>query len=299
MLGSLGTKANSLDHTRYWFSRGLIKCTIQPRFNSETILTVKTWVLPSITGIMPSQSLSADIKDHYADLALADPLFPVASSVDLLLGADLFPSIVDGRKITVSRSLPTAFNSIFGWILIGPVGPPMHNPDQSCPVSLTTSLETLIDRFWHVEEPILAPLSFTDDGKCEELFCSEYKRLPSGRFSVPLPVRKPLAYMMFTGSRDVAIKRFESLEGKLSKDAQLRELYVNFMSEYVALGHMSVAKTDGQYFILHHAVFRPDVSQSKIRVVFDAFASGYCCPSLKSCLYQGPILQQDIIDILT
>lgn len=105
--------------------------------------------------------------------------------------------------------------------------------------------------------------------------------------------------MMFTGPRVVAIKRFESLERKLSKDAQLRELYVNFMSEYVALGHMSVVKTDGQYFISHYAVFRPDVSQSKIRVVFDAFVSGYCCPSLKSCLYQGPKLQQDIIDILT
>lgn len=279
--------------------KGLVECTVQPRFASEPILAVKAWVLPSITGIMPRRSLSPDIKDRYANLALADPFFHVASPVDILLGADLFPSIVDGRKISVDTSLPTAFNSVFGWILIGPVILSTDNPMQSCPVSLTTSLETLIDKFWHVEEPTLSPLSFTDDGRCEELFRSECKRLSSGRYSVPLLVHKPLSDMTFTGSRDLAIKRFESLERKLSKDVQLRGLYNKFMSEYLALGHMSVAKIDGQYFIPHHAIYRPNINQSKIRVVFDASASNYQCPSLNSCLYQGPKLQQDIVDVLT
>lgn len=71
-------------------------------------------MLPSITDFMPRRSLSTDIKDRYADLALANPLFHITSPVNLFLGAELFSFIDDGRKIDVDRSLPTAFNSISG-----------------------------------------------------------------------------------------------------------------------------------------------------------------------------------------
>ncbi|XP_025406837.1 uncharacterized protein LOC112680837 [Sipha flava] len=97
----------------------------------------------------------------------------------------------------------------------------------------------------------------------------------------------------------MAVKRFESLERKLSADQTLRHLYREFMSEYLALGHMSIAKSPGQYFIPHHAVYRPDDGDSKIRVVFDASAHGPRGPSLNQCLHPGPKLQQDIIDVLT
>lgn len=89
---------------------------------------------------MSHRSLSADIKDRYVDLALADLFSHIAFPVNLLLGADLFPSM--------GVRLPTTFNSIFGWILImGLVKPSRYKPVQSCPVSLTVSIETLTDRF--------------------------------------------------------------------------------------------------------------------------------------------------------
>lgn len=279
--------------------RGTVECTVQPRFAQEPQLKTTAWVLPSITSNMPRHSLATSVKDQFANLALADPTFDVASPVDVLLGADLFSQILDGRKVTVTDNLPTAFSSIFGWILIGPVLQTDVERHTALPVSLTVSIENLLERFWRVEEPAMPPLSFTEDGRCEEAFVSEYKRLPSGRFAVPLPTRTATSSLTFPGSREHAIKRFENLEKRLSSDFKLRELYSNFMAEYLALDHMSVAKTPGTYFIPHHAVYRPADGDGKIRVVFDASARGSRGPSLNECLLQGPKLQQDIVDVLT
>jgi len=229
-------------------------------------------------------------------LALADPDFHIAAPVDLLLGADLFSSIVDGRQVVVDKSLPAAFSSCFGWILIGSVSPSDILIPKTTAVSLLTSVEQLVDRFWHVEEPDVAPLRFTDPGKCEIAFRDNVVRDESGRFSVPLPFRVPVHDHLFPGSRTVAAKRFEYLERKLSSNDQMRTKYNNFMSEYLSLGHMSVASTPGLYFIPHHAVCGAD---EKFRVVFDASASVADGSSLNSSLFAGPKLQQDIVDVLT
>lgn len=158
--------------------------------------------------------------------------------------------------------------------------------------------EELMERFWRIEEPNVAPSVFTDAGKCEEMFKTKHQRMSSGRFMVPLPMRVPISKMSFPGSRDMAEHRFKSLERKLTANSKLRTLYSAFMDEYVSLGHMSVAKTPGQYVIPHHAVYRPDDGDDKIRVVFDASARCSRSPSLNQCLYQGPKLQQDLVDIL-
>ncbi|CAI6351321.1 unnamed protein product [Macrosiphum euphorbiae] len=279
--------------------KGIVECHIRPRFASEPSLTVQAWVLPSITSDMPRTSIPVDIKDRFSTLALADPQFNVASPVDMLLGADVFSAILDGRQIKIDEALPTAFSSIFGWVLIGPLPATATCHVLTTPVSLATSIETLMDKFWSVEEPDAAPPSFTDDGWCESHFRAEHTRLPSGRFQVPLPTRKPVSELSFPGSRSVALKRFESLERKLMSNPTLRVAYCAFMSEYLSLGHMSVAATPGRYVIPHHAVCNQSNGDLKIRVVFDASAVSHDGTSLNGCLMQGPKLQQDIVDILT
>ncbi|XP_016661601.2 uncharacterized protein LOC107884315 [Acyrthosiphon pisum] len=276
--------------------QGRVDCHVVPRYASDPVLAFESWVLPSITGDLPRHSLEPSVRDKFSHLALADPDFHIAAPVDLLLGADLFPSIIDGRQVVVNKSLPAAFSSCFGWILIGSVSPSDISTPQTTAVSLLTSVEQLIDRFWHIEEPDVAPLKFTDAGKCEAVFRDNVVRDGSGRFSVPLPFRVPLHDNLFPGSRAVAAKRFDHLERKLSTNDQMRTKYNNFMSEYLSLGHMSVASTPGRYFIPHHAVCGAD---EKFRVVFDASASVADGSSLNSSLFPGPKLQQDIVDVLT
>ncbi|XP_022165278.1 uncharacterized protein LOC111030191 [Myzus persicae] len=279
--------------------QGRVEFSVQPRFAVEPVLAVHAWVLPSITADLPRTTLPSTMKDRFSDLALADPTFNVAAPIDILLGGDMYPSIMNGKKIIVDDSLPAAFSSIFGWVLIGPVSNNKIGPVHSLPVSLTASIEGLMEKFWHVEEPVAAPDNFTDEGRCESIFREQFIRLPSGRFSVPLPFRVSVSDSTFAGSRDTAVRRFESLERKLSGDRKLRELYVNFMRDYISLGHMSIATSPGTYYIPHHAVYRPEIDNNKLRVVFDASAGNPRGPSLNSCLSPGPKLQQDIVDIIT
>ncbi|XP_025417938.1 uncharacterized protein LOC112688790 [Sipha flava] len=278
--------------------QGRVDCVIQPRYSNEPVLSVQAWVLPSITNDLPRNILPIGIKDRFSNLALADPSFHITAPVDLLLGGDVYATIMDGRKITVDKNLPVAFSSVFGWILMGPMSEGELVPFHSLPVSLTISLEGLMHRFWEVEEPEVAPETFTDDGRCEQIFRDGHVRLPSGRFAVPLPFRAPVSDNTFARSRETAIKRFESLERKLSTDLKLRSLYKDFMAEYLALGHMSVATTPGQYYIPHHAICKSDGADTKIRVVFDASAKGPTGMSLNRALLPGPKLQRDIVDIL-
>lgn len=277
--------------------QGRVECIVQPRFASDPVLPVQAWVLPTITSDLPQKSLAACVKDRYSNLALADPSFYLTSPIDLLLGGDVYGSIMDGRKVSIDDTLPTAFSSVFGWILIGPVVDPVSYSYQSLPICMTASIEGIMERFWHVEEPEIAPVTFTNEGCCEQIFRDEMTRMPSGRFAVPLPFRGPAD--TYVGSREVAVRRFEALERKLSANPLLKSLYVKFMSEYIALGHMSVTTSPGRYIIPHHAVYRPEVDLNKIRVVFDASARGFRGKSLNECLWSGPKLQQDIVDVLT
>jgi len=247
---------------------------------------------------MPSQSISNQVADKYKHLALADPSFAVSGKIDLLLGADIFARILNGKRVSVGDSYPVAFGSIFGWIIIGPVPSSNNYVSTSHFISLVSSIESLMDKFWQVEEPEAAPETFTSDGKCEELFHDKCSRDESGRFVVPLVFRQPVADNTFSGSRAVAVKRFESLERKLMSDSRLRDAYCTFMAEYLSLGHMSPALHTGSYFIPHHAVFKASDSLDKIRVVFDASAQSFSSTSLNQCLFAGPKLQQDVIDVL-
>lgn len=70
------------------------------------------------------------------------------------------------------------------------------------------------------------------------------------------------------------------------------------MLDYEISGYMSVVTTPGTYFIPHHPVFKGDLKNAKLRVVFDASAAVSSGRSLNQCLHVGSKLQQDIVDVL-
>lgn len=277
--------------------KGLTSCTITPRFESNTELEVNTWVLPTITVNLPTSPLPASIKSSYAHLALADPKFDIPATIDLLLGADLYHHVFDGKQYSEEGN-PTAYSSIFGWILIGPVYPAAASYHQAVVVSLATSLEDMVRKFWEVDEPTTAPSETTEDGFCEKLFFEHTMIDRSGRYIVPLPFRDANPQEMLKGTRNIAQKRFLNLERRLILNPTLYEAYRDFMAEYVRLGHMQVANTPGDYIIPHHAVTKDENGKLKIRVVFDASSRSSGGHSLNDVLLTGPKLQNDITDIL-
>uniref|UniRef100_A0A2S2NNC8 Integrase catalytic domain-containing protein n=1 Tax=Schizaphis graminum TaxID=13262 RepID=A0A2S2NNC8_SCHGA len=278
---------------------GIVNCNVQPRYAEEPVLPIKAWVFSTITANMPRQPLSKVVSEKYRHLALADPSFTTPSAIDLLLGADIFAQVLNGKRVSFGETFPVAFGSVFGWIIIGPVPNSTSQSPHSCPISLlNVSVESLLDKFWSIEEPAAAPEIFTEEGQCESLFRMGCTRSSSGRFTVPLPFRQPVTDELFRGSRTVAIKRFEYLERRLSADHRLRDLYIKFMSEYCSLGHMSPTSNPGSYYIPHHAVYQPSETDPKIRVVFDASARAFNGVSLNNCLLPGPKLQRDVVDVL-
>ncbi|XP_050540332.1 uncharacterized protein LOC126904971 [Daktulosphaira vitifoliae] len=231
-------------------------------------------------------------------LQLADPYFDIPSPIDMLLRADIFSKIMTGDRRDLGADLPTAFGSIFGWLLIDSAG---QRQTYSNVTSLTVtipSLEQLVEKFWEIENVKSAQLEFTDNEACEVLFQNEYQGDSDGRVSVPLPFHVQVKSHSFIGSKQVTLKRFEHLERKFKTNDKLYESYKTFMSDYETLGHMKRATEPGIYFIPHHAVRMDDTPDGKFRVVYDTSAKDITGRSLNDCLYNGPKLQQDIVDVL-
>lgn len=118
------------------------------------------------------------------------------------------------------------------------------------------------------------------------------------RFVVSLPAKDNRINL--EDSFELAKGRFRSLQRKFCKDGELDKNYKEFMLEYESLGHMArvpeheISKPD-VYYIPHHVVFK----DSKIRVVFDASAKTTNNLSLNDNLLAGPVIQQDIFEIIT
>lgn len=203
-------------------------CVIFPRYEPDSTIEVNAWVIPKITINVPNVPLPSLIKNRLSHLALADPTFDIPAPIDLLLGADLYHHVINEKKYSESEVLPTAYSSIFGWILIGPV--------NSCQVvshqSFIVSLEDMLLKFWETEEPVNAPIEVTEDGLCEKLFFENSYRNKSGRFVVPLPFKDLNPETALKGSKSMATKRFLNLERKLLTNPMLYNEYRKFMDEY-------------------------------------------------------------------
>lgn len=83
----------------------------------------------------------------------------------------------------------------------------------------------------------------------------------------------------------------------------MKPAYVDFMNEYIALGHMKPIdkhefSTREPNFIPHHAVYKESSTTTKTRVVFDASCATSNKLSLNDILLVGPQLQCDLASTL-
>ena len=87
------------------------------------------------------------------------------------------------------------------------------------------------------------------------------------------------------------------------KNPSLSVKYIDFMKEYIDLGHMKEISSGNinaeGYYIPHHAVAKSHSSNGKIRVVFNASQKTSNGESLNSIMLSGPRLQADLWIILT
>ncbi|XP_070067105.1 uncharacterized protein [Drosophila virilis] len=103
---------------------------------------------------------------------------------------------------------------------------------------LDVRLSKLVRRFWEIEslgEPTVKAAK--EEAECEQHFANNFSRLPSGEYSVRLPLKRSAE--LLGKSYGQAHLRFLSLERKLGRNSHLKELYSAFIKEFLDLNHMS------------------------------------------------------------
>lgn len=282
-------------------SSATVRLSLRSRIDPNATLSFSAAVLSKLTKLLPQQRIERKSWEHLRGLQLADPNFAEPSSIDCILGADVYPLIILPGLRTGIPGSPIAQQTSLGWILTGPATAPIGiTPINSftTTVSRETDLSEQLRRFWEIEETTCTKKILTDDEKaCEEHFCSTHCRDTTGRYVVRLPFKeKPT----LTGSRKIALRRLTQMERRFQKDVHLQQAYGDFMKEYEELGHMRRSTYDqvltpDMCYIPHHAVVQSD--SKKLRVVFDAAqVAGERC--LNDYLYTGVKLQTDITTIL-
>lgn len=275
-------------------TQGVLNCCLRSLTNPTTYHT-KVVVLDHITSSLPQTNIPVVFREKYSKFALADSQFWKTGPIDFLLGADLFYDVLSGKPIFVAPNIPKVTPTVFGYVIGGRFQKPDH---QHKTVSLFVQNDELTDilkRFWAVEEVAEKKLMSPADTFCEEHFQKTHYRTPEGRYVVSLPFNKPPPDL--SKSHYLAAKRFHNLEQKLSRNPQLNSAYSEFMQEYLNLDHMSPSTVEAAYTIPHHAVFKSNENNPKLRVVFDASCST-SLGSLNDCLHAGPTLQNDIGEII-
>nr|XP_041630604.1 uncharacterized protein LOC121502051 [Drosophila kikkawai] len=156
-------------------------------------------------------------------------------------------------------------------------------------------METLLTKFWEVED-LPCRLVKETDKLCEDFFVRTTTRSCDGKYIVSLPF-KDSEHIDLGHSRSSALAQFLRNETRLKKEPALKDTYDSVIQEYIDLGHMKPVppNTDKiNFYLPHHAVFKPESATTKVRVVFNASSPSSNGNSLNDILYPGPVLQSDL-----
>ncbi|XP_073811867.1 uncharacterized protein [Musca autumnalis] len=251
--------------------------SISSRLTPSLILETNALVLPQISERLPSFLISPELVCQLPPLCFADAHMFDRRHVDLLLGADLYPQILlDGTQQNVLGSL-LAQNTVFGWILTGPMSiPPVHVFTTTVNCLAEDSLNKTLQRFWELEEIPKRKILSSSDRFCEDNYRTTTSRNGEGRYVVTLPFKSEFPRTLQLGtSRQNAFRQFCRNENALLKKPMVKAVYDDVIREYLHLNHMRPVPplpqdTSNVCYLPHHPVINPDKKTTKLRVVFNA-----------------------------
>ncbi|XP_060519743.1 uncharacterized protein LOC132697963 [Cylas formicarius] len=284
-----------------------VHCEIAPLATKSHTFHVETVVVDQICNKMPNMSFDPNSLEFLKELKLADPQWYTQSEVQLLIGAEIYGSLIQDGHLYFGPNVPTCLNTVFGSTLIGEM-PLDAGPSNSKTISayFTTvsniDLNNALQKFWETEEIPNVLQKPPSDIYCEKYYADTTTRDTNGRYTVSLPFR--ITSPDFGDTRALTLKRFYSLENRLLRNKDLYHSYSEIMEEYLAMGHMRPVSRPSdehlhEYFYIGHlAVIKEDSRSTPVRIVFDASSHATNKPSLNQVLYAGPKLQRDLVTIL-
>ncbi|XP_047995968.1 uncharacterized protein LOC125233866 isoform X2 [Leguminivora glycinivorella] len=261
-------------------------------------------VLDQVTSRFPQNYVDISHLNLPASVQLADPTFNVPSQIDMLLGVEMFWTIVTGA----AKRLPTSkrtflIPSKLGWLIAGPVeGASAHLHTGNTRSHLCLSdLSAQMTKFWETEELPSETDSIKNGSEFEshpinQHFVENTYRQSDGRFVVRLPLKDSPDCL--GNSFNIAKKRLFSLEKRFSNQPELKSMYVDFINEYRDLGHLSESERCYKANHLPHHPVMKESESTRMRTVFHAScptSSGY---SINDIQLVGPNIQSPLFDIL-
>lgn len=284
---------------------------VSDRHGNGFSVHVHALIVPRVTSQLERFSTGTNRQwPHIANLQLADPDYLRSHKMDLLLGSDVYGTLLQPglRKFD---GLPTAQNTSFGWVLSGQFAArsDQKNSVKDPIMSHSISIDNQLAKFWEIEEMPSKRRLTEDEEKCETYFDETFTRDTSGRLHVRIPMKN--SKILFGESQHFAVQRQEQIERKFQSNIQFAEQYRSFMEQYCALGHMCEVvgvttnrsrstnlSSTNEYYIPHHAVVKEASTTTKLRVVFDASRRTTKGISLNEKMMIGPKLQDDLTAII-
>ncbi|XP_058817300.1 uncharacterized protein LOC131680603 [Topomyia yanbarensis] len=278
---------------------GMVRLMISSRFDEKVKLATQAYVMGKLTATLPCQQFSASNMPHLEGLKLADPQFNKPSSVDVIMGADVFLSILQAGQVKGHNGIPVAQRSIFGWMVAGRISKQRctHAHHKAVNLHQDVSIDRTLRLFWEEQELPNSKLWTEEEKGVIEHFNSTVTRSKEGRFIVRLPLDD--SKLKLGGSLTAATKR------RFQRDANFKQRYVSFMNEYRKLGHMELipeAETDPDctqsYYLPHHGIAKEDGLTTKLRVFFDGSRATTSGVALNDILLDAPNVNADLFEAL-
>ncbi|GFS49999.1 integrase catalytic domain-containing protein [Trichonephila clavipes] len=259
-------------------------------------------VVPKITGLTPTNKLDISGIKIPEYIKLSDEDFYSPGRIDLLLSNQIFFEILNSGKLKLADEKLILQDTVFGYVTSGVMS---HNYTKKSYCGLVTNANELnnsIKRFWEIENcpDFEIPTMSREEKLCEEHFTSTYNRDETGRFIVKMPLSRDPSCL--GDSKQMALRRLNSLWRRLVQDPKILELYRNFIHEYLEMGHMEEVVEDEDsaivYYLPHHGVYRQESKITHLRVVFNASSITTSGESLSSLQLNGGVIQRDLFSIL-
>ncbi|GFX97431.1 integrase catalytic domain-containing protein [Trichonephila clavipes] len=230
---------------------------------------------------------------------LADDKFNIPDRIDMLLGAEIFYELLKPGKFYCDNSHLVLQNTVFVYVVSGSVDQVTENRVH-CGLIVDDDLKKTLKKFWEIEGVHIQPKVDTEVSLCEDHFVRTHRRNCEGRYVVSMALNKDPSYL--GNSKDIAIRRLNSLWKRLSSDSSYLSLYAEFLKEYEELGHLERVVESSEppthYYIPHHGVLRPEKLTTKLRIVFNGSSSTTTGISLNDILLKGEV-KEDVFETIS
>lgn len=100
-------------------------------------------------------------------------------------------------------------------------------------------IDELLTKLWHIEDVPTTKVRSLEEKLCEEMFVAHTERDEMGRYIVRIPIKANAPKL--GDSRGIAVRRLLQMEARFDRQPELKQQYVEFMAEYLRLGHMIAA----------------------------------------------------------